>query len=176
MTNYFDNDFCKSLQPPLVLPRWGDAGYSVYRRSVDAKSICPSPTGEARWGLKLESGSYISRKITLTMIPANHFSPLSFSPEGEMQVTPNCQRLVDTGYSELLKTGWCRLRTGWYMLLLLMCQTFYFIGIFVQFWARCLPTWGKHVAQHGQARCPTWARLLHGCCPFVPNKSDSVWA
>ena len=93
----------------------------------------------------------------LPMISANHFSPLSFSPVGEMQVTPNCQRLVDTGYSELLKTGWCRLRTGWYMLLLLMCQTFYFIGIFVQFWARCLPTWGKHVAQHGQARCPTWA-------------------
>ena len=28
MTNYFDNDFCKSLQPPLVLPRWGDVGYS----------------------------------------------------------------------------------------------------------------------------------------------------
>ena len=28
MTNYFDNDFCKSLQPPLVLPRRGDAGYS----------------------------------------------------------------------------------------------------------------------------------------------------
>ena len=27
-TSYFDNDFCKSLQPPLVLPRWGDAGYS----------------------------------------------------------------------------------------------------------------------------------------------------
>ena len=28
MTNYFDNDFCQSLQPPLVLPRRGDAGYS----------------------------------------------------------------------------------------------------------------------------------------------------
>ena len=28
MTNYFDNDFCKSLQPPLVLPHRGDAGYS----------------------------------------------------------------------------------------------------------------------------------------------------
>ena len=87
-TSYFDNDSCQSLQPPLVLPRRGDAGYSVYRRSVDAKSICPSPTGEARWGLKLESGSYISRQVTLTMIPANHFSPLSFSPVGEMQVTP----------------------------------------------------------------------------------------
>ena len=111
-------------------------------------------------------------QVTLPM----NFSPLSFSPIGEMQVSPNCQRLVDTGYSELLKTGWCRLRTGWYRLLLLMCQTFHFIGIFVQFWARCLPTWGKHVAQHGQARCPTWARLLHGSCPFVPNMSDSVWA
>ena len=60
-TSYFDNDFCQSLQPPLVLPRRGDVGYSVYRRSVvDAKSICPSPTGEARWGLMSESGSYIS--------------------------------------------------------------------------------------------------------------------
>ena len=38
-----------------------------------------------------------------------NFSPLSFSPEGEMQVTPNCQRLVDTGYSELSKTGGYRL-------------------------------------------------------------------
>ena len=28
MTSYFDNDSCQSLQPPLVLPRWGDAGYS----------------------------------------------------------------------------------------------------------------------------------------------------
>ena len=27
-TSYFDNDSCQSLQPPLVLPRWGDAGYS----------------------------------------------------------------------------------------------------------------------------------------------------
>ena len=42
----------------------------------------------------------------------NHFSPLSFSPVGEMKVTPNCHRLVDTGYSELSKTGWCRLKTG----------------------------------------------------------------
>ena len=60
MTSYFNNDSCQSLQHPLVLPRRGDAGYSVYRRSVDAKSIRPSPSGEARWGLMSESGSYIS--------------------------------------------------------------------------------------------------------------------
>ena len=36
---------------------------------------------------------------------ANHFSPLSFSPVGERLVTPFCQRLVDTGYSVLSKTG-----------------------------------------------------------------------
>ena len=36
---------------------------------------------------------------------ANHFSPLSFSPVGERLVTPFCQRLVDTGYSDLSKTG-----------------------------------------------------------------------
>ena len=44
-------------------------------------------------------------QVTLPM----NFSPLSFSPEGEMQVTPNCHRQVGAGYSELLKIGWCRL-------------------------------------------------------------------
>ena len=78
-------------------------------------------------------------------------------------------RWGDVGYSELSWTGWC-----W--LLLLISQTFHFIGIFVQFGASSVPTWGKHVTQHGQARCPTWARLLHGCCPFVPNMADSVRA
>ena len=51
------------------------------------------------------------------------------------------------------------------MLLLLMCQTFHFIGIFVQFWASSVPTWGKHVAQHGQARCPYWAEFMPSGCP-----------
>ena len=32
-----------------------------------------------------------------------------------------------------------------------------------------LPIRGKHVAQHGQARYPTWAWLLHGCRPLVPD-------
>ena len=113
---------------------------------------------------------------TMVLAFSNHFSPLSFSPVGEMQVSPNCQRLVDISYSELSKIGWFRLRTCWCWLLLLMCQAFHFIGIFVQFWASSVPTWGKHVAQHGKARCPTWARLLHGCCPFVPNMADSVRA
>ena len=101
MTNYFDNDFCQSLQPPLVLPRRGDAGYS-----------------------------------------------------------------------ELSKTGWCRLlriakdrlvqvKNRLVQVTLVDVSNVLFHRDFVQFWARCLPTWGKHVAQHGQARCPTWARLLH---------------
>ena len=54
------------------------------------KSICPSPSGEARWGLDVDMLSnnnfYIRtktlinpRRITLSMISANHISPLSFS-------------------------------------------------------------------------------------------------
>ena len=95
-----------------------------------AKGICPSPTGEDRWGLMAESGSYImtnyyvydfsqsfqplsfspigERLVTFVLSKtssANHFSPLSFSPVGERLVTPICQRLVDTGYSVLSKTG-----------------------------------------------------------------------
>ena len=49
--------------------------------------------------------------VTLTMSSANHFSPLSFSPVGEMQITQVlsktggcrllrfCQRPEDAGYS-----------------------------------------------------------------------------
>ena len=36
----------------------------------------------------------------------------------------------------------------------------WFLSRFVHFWARTLPKWGKHVAQHGQACCPTWAHFL----------------
>ena len=50
--------------------------------SQTAKGICTSPTGEARWGLMTENGSYI-----MTNYSANHFSPLSFSPVGERLVT-----------------------------------------------------------------------------------------
>ena len=77
-----------------------------------AKGICPSPTGEDRWGLMAESGSYImtnyyvydfsqsfqplsfspigERLVTFVLSKtssANHFSPLSFSPVGERLVT-----------------------------------------------------------------------------------------
>ena len=38
--------------------------------------------------------------------------------------------------------------------------------VFSHFGATCLPTWGKHVTQHGQARCPTWA---HFVVSFLPN-------
>ena len=34
-----------------------------------------------------------------------------------------------------------------------------------RFWASTLPKWGKHVAQQGQARCPTWAHSLLLPCP-----------
>ena len=74
-----------------------DKGYSCYWQATNnqlatdnnqtGNGICPSPTGEVRWGLIAESGSYISWQITLSMISANHFSPLSVSPEGEMLVT-----------------------------------------------------------------------------------------
>ena len=75
-------------------------------------------------GLMAEGGSYISCQITLPMISANHISPLSFSPEGEMQVTLVLSktssvnelqpplvlpRRGDAGYLELPWTGWCRL-------------------------------------------------------------------
>ena len=87
-------------QPPLVLPRRGDAGYSVIvfplrllryciffaghfaivfpQQSSTAIAICPSPTGEVRWGLKSILG------VTFLI----NIGPLSFSPVGEMQVTP----------------------------------------------------------------------------------------
>ena len=35
-----------------------------------------------------------------------NFSPLSFSPVGEMLVTPNCQRQVDAGYSVTVIDWW----------------------------------------------------------------------
>ena len=122
--SYFSNH----LQPPLVLPRRGDEGYSVTvfsilvtpllyflcrslcycifytgysvivfplrllrycifyaghfaivfpQQSSTAIAICPSPTGEVRWGLMTIFG------VTSLII----FSPLSFSPVGEMKVT-----------------------------------------------------------------------------------------
>ena len=86
-------------QPPLVLPRRGDEGYSVIvfplmllrycifyaghfaivfpQQSSTAIAICPSPTGEVRWGLMTIFG----------VTPLINISPLSFSPVGEMQVT-----------------------------------------------------------------------------------------
>ena len=110
--SYFSNH----LQPPLVLPRRGDAGYSVTvfplrllryclssaallaiavclsptggdtgysvtvfpQQSSPVIAVCPSPTGEVRWGLMTIFG------VTFLI----NISPLSFSPVGEMQVTP----------------------------------------------------------------------------------------
>ena len=67
------NHFSQSHQPPLVLPRRGDADYSgsvkdwlvqvtlvadkpltirrLQTNNKTANGICPSPSGEARWGL-----------------------------------------------------------------------------------------------------------------------------
>ena len=66
--------------------------------SQTAKGICTSPTGEARWGLMTESGSYI-----MTNYSANHFSPLSFSPVGERLVTPVLSKTGEAGYSGSVK-------------------------------------------------------------------------
>ena len=68
-------------RPPLVLPRRGDEGYSAIvfpQQSSPAIAVCPSPTGEVRWGLMTIFG----------VTPLINISPLSFSPVGEMQVTP----------------------------------------------------------------------------------------
>ena len=87
--------FSYHLRPPLVLPRRGGAGYSVIvfplrllrycifyaghcaivfpQQSSRAIAICPSPTGEVRWGLMTIFG------VTSLII----FSPLSFSLVGE---------------------------------------------------------------------------------------------
>ena len=43
-----------------------------------------------------------------------------------------------------------------------------------RFWARTLPKWGKHVAQHGQACCPTWAHFLFMSCPKSSIFHDRV--
>ena len=40
-----DNHISQSLQPRLVLPRRGDAGYSVYRRTVDVLVYQSLPYG-----------------------------------------------------------------------------------------------------------------------------------
>ena len=91
--------FSYHLQPPLVLPRRGDAGYSVTvvplrllrycifyaghfaivfpQQSSTAIAIGPAPTGEVRWGLMTIFG----------VTPLINISPLSFSPVGEMKVT-----------------------------------------------------------------------------------------
>ena len=56
-----------------------------------------------------------------------------------------------------------------WFLLYVSLQAFHIILLY-HFRARCLPTWGKHVTQHGQACCPSWAdfvlsdRIIN-CCP-----------
>ena len=47
------------------------------------------------------------------------------------------------------------------------------------FGARCLPTWGKHVTQHGQARYPTWASTLPNMGKHVTQHGQArypTWA
>ena len=51
--------------------------YSIFQ------AIRPSPTGEARWGLNWRCN----------VTPLTIISPLSFSPVGEMQVTPVLSKL-----------------------------------------------------------------------------------
>ncbi len=68
-----------------------------------------------------------------------------------------------------------------WLLLYVSLQAFHIILLY-HFRARCLPTWGKHVTQHGQARYPTWASTLpnmgkhvtplgHVCCTDVAHLS-----
>ena len=52
--------------------------YCFSSSALLAIAVCPSPTGEVRWGLMTIFG------VTSLII----FSPLSFSPVGEMMVTP----------------------------------------------------------------------------------------
>ena len=52
--------------------------YCLSSAALLAIAVCPSPTGEVRWGLMTIFG----------VTPLINISPLSFSPVGEMQVTP----------------------------------------------------------------------------------------
>ena len=47
----------------------------------------------------------------------------------------------------------------------------HFMILLVVFGASTLPTWGKHVTQHGQARCPKWADFISCLCPKVYHES-----
>ena len=91
MTSYSDNDSCQSLQPPLVLkpiltfPREG-TGYPA--NELQPPLVLPRRITHPN----LPQGK---EQVTLPM----NFSPLSFSPVGEMQVTPNCHEQVSAGYS-----------------------------------------------------------------------------
>ena len=51
----------------------------------------------------------------------------------------------------------------------------HFMILLVVFGASTLPTWGKHVTQHGQARCPKWADFISCRCPKVYHESGIRW-
>ena len=51
----------------------------------------------------------------------------------------------------------------------------HFMILLVVFGASTLPTWGKHVTQHGQARCPKWADFVTSLCPKVYHESVIRW-
>ena len=51
----------------------------------------------------------------------------------------------------------------------------HFMILLVVFGASTLPTWGKHVTQHGQARCPKWADFVTSLCPKVYHESGIRW-
>ena len=63
---------------PLLYFLYRSLRYCISSAALLAIAVCPSPTGEVRWGLMTIFG------VTSLII----FSPLSFSPVGEMQVTP----------------------------------------------------------------------------------------
>ena len=108
------------------------------------------------------------------MISANHFSPLSFSPVGEMQVTPNCQRQVGAGYSELSKTGWCRLLRIAKDRLVQVKNRLVQVTLVdvsnVSFHRDFCAVLGTVLAHLGQARYPTWASTLPHLGTFAARK------
>ncbi|KIP58354.1 hypothetical protein ST42_01735 [Prevotella pectinovora] len=75
----------------------------------------------------------------------------------------NIQTVISQSESVLMAGFESSLRASHFMILLVI------------FGASTLPTWGKHVTQHGQARCPKWADFISCLCPKVYHESGIRW-
>ena len=140
---------------------------SDYQWFINSNSNCPSPTGEARWGL-------------MSFSQSNLFLPL-----GKVRMGCPWGR---SGWVILRgMLGWVRDRVGADAIRLVLIFCHYTCGL-SWFIARYVcevvthpllsipffvPFLGKHVAQVGQARYPTWASTLPHLGTFpsppVPN-------